>query len=473
MAQTRNLDTVARMIERAQVPQWIMRSMVLGAGLWLLGAFGMWLAQYSNRPELLLSFFAPQMPIVLGMVWLCWSTLRPSSIAARLGLLLLCLLTLFWIASGVYMLHLKWGAGPKWLVVAVFQLAFLTLLAIEVAFGAWTLLRASRADAALVDETRPALAMIGAPPALGQLTGGRIRPRLLFLLASFFFMLAALQALGLLVAGDLNWQLARDNCASGVAEAKAACVDQFANMDLLGQFVVWPATFVLAIWLGIKVQSAARRRTRDTAAEAMSRNKVDKPILFLRAFENDQVEVMPRVRSPLRWLLGRTRPQHFLDHMLVEEFASFGPTVALGRPGKPAPSFGVWRTFMPNATPAQWQAEVIRLATNGHAIVMVVDDSQGVAWEIGYIARAQLTSKTIFTAPPHFCTPAANRALWQRVHAQTGIQAFDLAANSAAPVLAVFFPANGEPAIATATTFTASAYLAALRWFFRDRSRCG
>jgi hypothetical protein len=357
-------------------------------------------------------------------------------------------------------------AGWTWIAPATFRLLFLGWLGVELFIGTLALLRASRADAALAAEPRLAPALMGAPPALAEIVAGRTGVRVLFLVAAFLFAFAALQALALIVSPDITWELVVSICGAP-SEATRACFAANSGGELFGQLAVWPLGFAVSVALARWLQSRARDRTRDSAAEAMARNETAAPILFLRAFKNDQVALPSPRLSPMRWLIERARKQHYLDHMLVEEFAIYGPTVALGRPGQEAPPFGVWRTYLHDATDAAWQAEVARLARAARAIVMVADDSKGVAWELDHLARASHLHKTLFVAPPDCCERAANARLWQAVEAATGLGTQSAREALDSPVLAAFTPADGPPHVATSARFAASDYLAVLRWFFR------
>jgi len=170
----------------------------------------------------------------------------------------------------------------------------------------------------------------------------------------------------------------------------------------------------------------------------------------------------------MRWLIGRMKPVHYLDHMLVEEFATYGPTVALGRPGQDVPPFGVWRSYFHDATDAQWQAEVGKLAKAARVIVMVADDGKGVAWELEYLGTAGHLHKTIFVAPPEFFEADPNKQLWDAIGAQSGFNVFASKDKPSLPVLAALTGPEGGSCVATSERFTANDYLAALRWMFRE-----
>ena len=355
IATTWSTDGTARALARADVPRWVVRSMLLGAALYSLAAFGMWLVSYRHRPDVLITFFGPTVAIALGMAYVGWSLMRPGRILARPGLLVSAIVPLGWIIGAVFEFAMRAGAGPKMIAIAAFQAIVVSTMAVEVIVGAWALLCLDRRQKHLLDEARPFSALVGAPAALSTLARGRPLARSLFVVAALFFVLAALQLPGLLVIAEFNWDRLKTLCAIPAGELERACVDRFLNAELIGQFIVWPVTFLGCLFAGGAIEARARHRTLDTAANAMARNDSDPPILFLRSFRNDQVALAQSYRTPLRWLLGRMRRRHYLDHMLVEEFAAYGPTVALGRPGEPTPPFGVWRSYLHDASDEAWQ----------------------------------------------------------------------------------------------------------------------
>jgi hypothetical protein len=131
------------------------------------------------------------------------------------------------------------------------------------------------------------------------------------------------------------------------------------------------------------------------------------------------------------------------------------------------PPFGVWRTYLHDATDAAWQAEVARLAQAARAIVMVVDDTGGVLWELRHLAASRLLHKTLFIAPPDYAEKAANARLWRLVATEAGLEMPSAGEAVERPVLAAFRPDGGAACVATSGRFVATDYLAALRWFFR------
>src|SRR5262249_21234034 len=142
-------------------------------------------------------------------------------------------------------------------------------------------------------------------------------------------------------------------------------------------------------------RSLARRIARVSLVQLSDVDKRD-PVLFLRSFFDDQVE-LGRSRKPL-WhsimSIGESAP--LLDHILLEEATPVGPVVAIGAPGSPPP-FGAARLYTKDS---EWQQEMSRLSRLAKAIVIVLDETEGVLWELSHIRSSGHTAKTLFLLPP-------------------------------------------------------------------------
>lgn len=106
----------------------------------------------------------------------------------------------------------------------------------------------------------------------------------------------------------------------------------------------------VSLLLSAGLRSLGRWVSRQSFERQVGRDQRS-PILFLRAFKDDQATLPPGrlFQRLLRAELGRRR----LDHVLVEEFSRFGPIVALGRPGeRPIRPFGAARVYVVHS---DWQ----------------------------------------------------------------------------------------------------------------------
>ena len=193
------------------------------------------------------------------------------------------------------------------------------------------------------------------------------------------------------------------------------------------------------------------------------------PILFLRSFVNDKVP-LPKGRWTItRWLLDDAGSMDTLDHMILEEGTRTGPTVALGNPDDPAPPYGVARGYFEHDS---WKQAVEGLCERSVAIVMVLDETEGVEWEIGHIAARRYTQKTLFLlAPEDVGTPRGHSllggALARATRTDKDARTREIAQAKAAPILG-FRMIGGEVELICAVAAEKYDYLVALRRFLRD-----
>ena len=145
----------------------------------------------------------------------------------------------------------------------------------------------------------------------------------------------------------------------------------------------------------------ARRFTRLSLEQLISADP-RRPILFLRSFRDDQVRLRKPGGNLFRRMVSVGEPRPTLDHVLLEEGTPHGPVVAIGAPGS-TPPFGAARAYVSDA---EWRETVSDLSHAAGAIVMSVDETEGVRWELQHILGQNHVPKTLFLVPPRLM-PAA------------------------------------------------------------------
>jgi hypothetical protein len=198
------------------------------------------------------------------------------------------------------------------------------------------------------------------------------------------------------------------------------------------------------------------------------------PVLFLRAFRDDQVPL----RAPKIALFGLVleigRRSNSLDQLLLDEATPYGPVVGLGSPTDKRPPYGAARGYF---TPETWQDAVSQLAASSAFIVICIDATAGVWWEVEQLVGRHL-GKTLFLIHPRYAGPAENAAILARLSPYFGDnqEAEALRAASAvvagqpgvAPVVGFFRAQDGSLTLLQTSTFSRFAYLLALRAFIRQ-----
>lgn len=116
------------------------------------------------------------------------------------------------------------------------------------------------------------------------------------------------------------------------------------------------------------------------------------PIMFLRSFSDDQVELKPQRGFFKQWFLDETSRIVSLDHLILKEGTEIGPTVALGNPDDPVPPYGVARGYFEHST---WKEAVSKHCYQAKGIVLVMDTTAGIEWEVEHLFDKNHMHKTL------------------------------------------------------------------------------
>ena len=168
----------------------------------------------------------------------------------------------------------------------------------------------------------------------------------------------------------------------------------------------WALIGALAILIGHALFHAGKRLSAREMWRPGVASASDRPILFLRGFDDDQCTFKRRPWDlPARWLDLWSFRQN-LDEALVDELAQFGPVIALGRPGDKRTPFGAQRHYSDHA---DWQQTLATAARSAQAIVLVASDSPGVKWEYDLLKNEAMLDKVLLVFRPDPAHSAANR----------------------------------------------------------------
>jgi hypothetical protein len=229
------------------------------------------------------------------------------------------------------------------------------------------------------------------------------------------------------------------------------------------------------LFLGNRLERLVRRWVRLSLID-LQRIDSRSPILFLRAFGDDQIPLAPAHATWLGWAIDFGRRIVNFDGMLLEEGTPLGPVVALGNPGDAYPPYGAARGYFENK---DWQQAVADLASSAAAIVICVDNTPNIWWEVEHILVNRHLDKTLILIHPAHRLPSDNAALTTELltklnldnAAATARSTFSSARHSHLPetVLGFFVNSAGTLEIATSSTFSRFAFLLLLRWFLRTK----
>ena len=155
---------------------------------------------------------------------------------------------------------------------------------------------------------------------------------------------------------------------------------------------------VALLLLGGVLLRSARRHLRASATRVRAAEHRP-PVLYLRSFEDDDDLRVATVATPRRPFLEmlRLRGSDPFEEALAWELAPHGPVVAVGRPGRSLATLGAARDHLPDD---QWRDGVSDRMADAAAIVVVIAATDGLAWEVGEIARDGHLGETVFVFPP-------------------------------------------------------------------------
>jgi len=256
---------------------------------------------------------------------------------------------------------------------------------------------------------------------------------------------------------------ALEACAGGAGSHASATMH--CGVDIIAMLAL-PMIVVLLLLVAALLRWLARTSAR-VSLESIASTDGRPPILFLRSFHDDQVRLRGGTRGVFHGLLSLGEPRPRFDHLLFEEATPIGPVVAIGMPGRPAP-FGAARAFVSDS---QWKETVAQIAGTARAIVVVLDDTDGVLWELAHIRAAGHEQKTLFVLPPRLATVADARRLLARELSAAG--AIDQALPDFKPqeiCIGWYRTGAGHLKVLTAASARSASYAAALRLALRASS---
>ena len=223
--------------------------------------------------------------------------------------------------------------------------------------------------------------------------------------------------------------------------------------------IVAGAAFCLTRLVALLTRAA--RRVMRRSLEDMQAADRRAPVLFLRSFLDDQVALPTREPTWEQWLLDASSRSLNFDLIALEEGSAVGPVVALGDPSDPAPPYGAARGYFDHD---DWQAAVAQLCDKAAAVILVLDETEGVKWEIARLSSTPLRGKTLYLLAPGDIDAPRGRTLMRRALRSVGA---DEARADVDGFFAFWEGPEGEVVALSTRSRSAYAYLIALRAFLR------
>jgi YVTN family beta-propeller protein len=187
-----------------------------------------------------------------------------------------------------------------------------------------------------------------------------------------------------------------------------------------------PYTLTRRLWL----RQPEQIRDRDTRD----------PVLLLRSWADDHLRIRGR-RADRHALLERLSFRRWdrFEEIVVDNLWRHGPVIALAEPGTRLPPLGAVREVHDDD---DWQDAVRTHISECVLLVVVVDRTENVIWEIREIIRLGALHKAVFVLPP---VPAAEGRVRERVLGAAlslPADAFDALPPSSGQTLAVAVPGH-------------------------------
>lgn len=167
----------------------------------------------------------------------------------------------------------------------------------------------------------------------------------------------------------------------------------------------------LVLFIGVLRLTLATRNMLRGAQ--LVREAPDGCILYLRPFKTDRALVERAVEMPiwarlmaalvghnvlvLIWQSVSSSKNQNLDQVLARPFQGIGRVVALGNPQSWLPEGGSHKLY---ASDAHWKTDVVRLVGKSRAIIVRLDDSDGLKWELEYLKNVVDPSNVFIVTEP-------------------------------------------------------------------------
>ncbi len=217
--------------------------------------------------------------------------------------------------------------------------------------------------------------------------------------------------------------------------------------------------------MGARALTASARRQMTRGYDRARAADPRPPILFLRAFADDHRILSRDPGSLLDRITGMVGEPRNQDEIVLDTATPYGPVVAIGDPDDPIPPFGAARAY---AGDRDWKALVSDIMGEATAVILSMDESAGLAWEIDEVLGGGFAGKTLFLFGPDLDegTRIEGAMMLARGVGDAGY-APDLEPGRF--IVGAYASDAGQLNVLTAKRIGAPAYIAACRWFLMDK----
>jgi hypothetical protein len=236
------------------------------------------------------------------------------------------------------------------------------------------------------------------------------------------------------------------------------------NPLLLGLFYF--LLFVSFRYCGNRCLDISRRFLRVSLEQAQATDRRP-PVLFLRSFRDDLVPLAAPKAGFVYRLFNYTERNKSLDQLLLEEGTALGPVVALGDPRDTVPPYGAARGY---AKHRDWRRMVADLMEAAAAIVICVDDTENLWWEMGHVSENKYLNKSLLLLHPKYSGATGATDIVGRIEQLFGLSVVESAnALRSGSVMGMWLDETSVVRVGLASDFSRAHYLLMLRWFLRSK----
>lgn len=191
----------------------------------------------------------------------------------------------------------------------------------------------------------------------------------------------------------------------------------------------------------------------------LRREDVRQSVVFLRSFKDDHVG-LNTVQIPFFMKIFDSESRsETLEEILIRSFSSFAPVIAIGNPKDQMLPIGASRLYLENDE--EWKQVVVSLLVKARLIVLAIDETEGLLWELDAIRDNNLWKKTIVIFPPLHVQSQWNEHFVYRVTKKLNLGSIDFKENEASNLLAVYKSSEQTTVAVTSERITESAYYVA------------
>lgn len=161
-------------------------------------------------------------------------------------------------------------------------------------------------------------------------------------------------------------------------------------------FLAGLAWILIFVALTLKAATKAKRLATLSVTEARSLDSRP-PVLLLRSFRDDMTPLW-RTTDSRAWMRSIIHRHYFtLEEAAEDTLSSFGPVIAIGRPGETLPPAGAAREYVSNEA---WRGRIKEHIAEARLIVVILGDGEGLQFEYRALRELDVLSRVFILFPP-------------------------------------------------------------------------